>query len=67
MPRSAVIASYVVRPGDLWSVLLSPPSRCVTTSVVRLSFADLAETEHDAAVPHHLEFEVLVRIERDAR
>src|SRR6266403_1598138 len=35
-PRSRVIASYSVRPGDLRVVLGSPPSRCLTTSVVRL-------------------------------
>src|SRR5215468_1678527 len=35
-PRSSVIASYFVRPGDLRLVLGSPPSRCSTTSVVRL-------------------------------
>src|SRR6266542_6030993 len=36
-PRSSVIASYSVRPGDLRVLLGSPPSRCLTTSVVRLS------------------------------
>src|SRR5262245_50466465 len=36
-PRSSVIASYLVRPGDLRLVLGSPPSRCSTISVVRLS------------------------------
>src|SRR4029453_16495619 len=36
-PRSRVIASYLVRPGDLCEVDGSPPSRCSTTSVVRLS------------------------------
>ena len=36
-PRSSVIASYSVRPGDLRVLLGSPPSRCFTTSVVRLS------------------------------
>src|SRR3990172_4401601 len=35
-PRSRVMASYSVRPGDLRLVLGSPPSRCLTTSVVRL-------------------------------
>src|SRR6266516_6863657 len=35
-PRSSVTASYSVRPGDLRLVLGSPPSRCFTTSVVRL-------------------------------
>src|SRR6266700_7567535 len=35
-PRSNVIASYSVRPGDLRLLLGSPPSRCFTTSVVRL-------------------------------
>src|SRR5438876_9939365 len=35
-PRSSVIASYSVRPGDLRLLLGSPPSRCLTTSVVRL-------------------------------
>src|SRR5215470_1372041 len=37
MPRSSMIASYSVRPGDLRLLLGSPPSRCLTTSVVRLS------------------------------
>src|ERR1051326_7443646 len=36
-PRSSVTASYLVRPGDLRPVLGSPPSRCSTTSVERLS------------------------------
>src|SRR3989440_8451502 len=36
-PRSSVTASYSVRPGDLRLLLGSPPSRCLTTSVVRLS------------------------------
>src|SRR6266568_9436751 len=36
-PRSSVSASYSVRPGDLRLLLGSPPSRCLTTSVVRLS------------------------------
>src|SRR3954468_1545366 len=36
-PRSSVIASNSVRPGDLRLLLGSPPSRCLTTSVVRLS------------------------------
>src|SRR5215212_1410396 len=36
-PRSSVIASYSVRPGDLRVLEGSPPSRCLTTSVVRLS------------------------------
>src|SRR6266851_714643 len=34
-PRSRVIASNLLRPGDLRPVLGSPPSRCSTTSVVR--------------------------------
>src|ERR1700722_12954510 len=36
-PRSRVIASNSVRPGDLRLLLSSPPSRCLTTSVVRFS------------------------------
>src|SRR5215471_5712127 len=36
-PRSSVIASYSVRPGDFRLLLGSPPSRCLTTSVVRFS------------------------------
>ena len=36
-PRSSVIGSYFVRPGDLRDVDGSPPSRCSTTSVVRFS------------------------------
>src|SRR6185437_8752007 len=36
-PRSSVIASYSVRPGDLRLLLGSPPCRCETTSVVRFS------------------------------
>src|SRR5512134_1726699 len=35
-PRSIVMASNSVRPGDLRLELGSPPSRCLTTSVVRL-------------------------------
>src|SRR5580693_1147695 len=34
-PRSSVSASNLLRPGDLWDVDGSPPSRCSTTSVVR--------------------------------
>src|SRR5215468_5649393 len=40
-PRSRVIGSYSVRPGDLRLELGSPPSRCFTTSVVRLSMLTL--------------------------
>src|SRR5690242_477949 len=36
-PRSRVIASNSVRPGDLRLELGSPPSRCTTTAVVRRS------------------------------
>src|SRR5262245_16250920 len=36
-PRSSVMGSYLVRPGDLRPVDGSPPSRCSTTSVERLS------------------------------
>src|SRR6266576_5784907 len=36
-PLSKVMASNSVRPGDLRLLLGSPPSRCFTTSVVRLS------------------------------
>src|SRR3977135_939389 len=36
-PRSRVMASYSVLPGDLRLLEGSPPSRCLTTSVVRLS------------------------------
>src|SRR3712207_8392988 len=40
-PRSRVMASYSVRPGDFRLLLGSPPSRCLTTSVVRLSMPTL--------------------------
>src|SRR4028119_801642 len=40
-PRSSEIASYSVRPGDLRLLEGSPPSRCLTTSVVRLSIPTL--------------------------
>src|SRR5947208_8722684 len=40
-PRSKVIASYSVRPGDLRLLLGSPPSRCFTTSVVRFNMPTL--------------------------
>jgi hypothetical protein len=36
-PRSSVIGSYFVRPGDFRTVEGSPPSRCSTTSVLRFS------------------------------
>ena len=36
-PRSRVMASNSERPGDFRLELGSPPSRCLTTSVVRLS------------------------------
>src|SRR5262252_8037197 len=42
-PRSSVMASYSVRPGDLRDEDGSPPSRCLTTSVVRLN-ADILLT-----------------------
>src|SRR5580700_10981918 len=35
-PRSRVMGSYFVRPGDLWEADGSPPSRSSRTSVVRL-------------------------------
>src|SRR5208283_3697680 len=34
-PCSRVMASYLLRPGDLWEAEGSPPARCSTTSVVR--------------------------------
>src|SRR4029077_21041116 len=40
-PRSSVMGSYSVRPGDLRLLDGSPPSRCLTTSVVRLSMLTL--------------------------
>src|SRR5579864_1557444 len=40
-PRSSVIASNSVRPGDLRLLDGSPPSRCFTTSVVRFSIPHL--------------------------
>src|SRR4030081_3392784 len=40
-PRSSEIASNSVRPGDLRLLEGSPPSRCFTTSVVRLSIPHL--------------------------
>src|SRR5208283_2509382 len=40
-PRSSVMASNLFRPGDLWDVEGSPPSRCSTTSVVRLKLLTL--------------------------
>src|SRR5215469_1390016 len=40
-PRSRVMASYSVRPGDFRLLDGSPPSRCFTTSVVRLSIPHL--------------------------
>src|SRR5437879_7617292 len=36
-PRSRVIGSYSVRPGDLRLLLGSPPSRCLTPSVLRFT------------------------------
>src|SRR6266542_6321166 len=43
-PRSSVIDSYLVRPGDLRPVLGSAPSRCSTTSVVRFRALILLST-----------------------
>src|SRR5712691_8632298 len=40
-PRSRVMASNSVRPGDFRLLLGSPPSRCLTTSVVFLSMPTL--------------------------
>src|SRR4029077_7564614 len=51
-PRSSVIASYFVRPGDLRPVLGSPPSRCSTTSVVR--FSELTLLTPATSLPSHL-------------
>ena len=62
-PRSSVIASYSVRPGDLRLLLGSPPSRCLTTSVVRLSALTLLTPGDVFAVPFDAELEVLVGIE----
>src|SRR6266851_3205914 len=51
-PRSRVIASYSVRPGDLRLELGSPPSRCLTTSVVR--FKALTLLTPKTYLPSHL-------------
>src|SRR6266496_6724401 len=51
-PRSRVIASYSVRPGDLRLLLGSPPSRCLTTSVVR--FSELTLLTPATYLPSHL-------------
>src|SRR5208283_3764260 len=40
-PRSSVMASNLLRPGDLCDVDGSPPLRCSTTSVVRLRLPTL--------------------------
>ena len=51
-PRSRIIASYSVRPGDLRLELGSPPSRCFTTSVVR--FKGLTLEMPATYLPSHL-------------
>src|SRR5438309_7476402 len=53
-PRSNVIASYSVRPGDLWLLLGSPPQRCFTTSVVRLSMLTLLTPATGVLLPTNL-------------
>src|SRR3954453_16938280 len=50
-PRSRVTASYLVRPGDLREELGSPPSRCSTTSVVRLRPPTLLMPATGAVLP----------------
>src|SRR3984885_6010115 len=51
-PRSKVIASNLLLPGDLWSVEGSPPARWLTTSVVR--FRALTLLTAATYTPSHL-------------
>src|SRR5438477_13219164 len=62
-PRSSVMASYSVRPGDFRLLLGSPPSRCFTTSVVFFRLPTLLIPA--TYLPSHFtrELEVLVRVE----
>src|SRR2546423_11084704 len=53
-PGSSVIASNSVRPGDLRLLLGSPPSRCFTTSVVRLSIPTLLMPATGVLLPTNL-------------
>jgi hypothetical protein len=53
-PRSSVIGSYSVRPGDLRLLLGSPPSRCLMTSVVRLSALTLLMPATGSVRPSNL-------------
>src|SRR6266542_5648060 len=57
-PRSSVIASYSVRPGDFLLLDGSPPSRCLTTSVVRFSAPTLLTpaTERPSHFTRNLKF-----------
>ena len=62
-PRSSVIASYLVRPGDLRAVDGIAALAVLDHLGRALERADLADAGDVAAVPLHPELEVLVRIE----
>ena len=62
-PRSSVIASNSVRPGDLRLLLGSPPCRCSHDLGRALEGGHLAHAGDEAAVPLDAELEVLVRVE----
>ena len=69
MPRSSVMGSNFEVPGEWRWVLMSPPSRWLTTSVVRFSALTLLTPATDAkrpsriGLPLHAELEILVRID----
>ena len=66
-PRSSVIASYLVRPGDLRDVDWVAALAVLDDFGGALERADLADAGHVAAVPLDAELEVLVRDRSDAR
>src|SRR6266436_7415396 len=62
-PRSRVMASNSVRPGDLRLLEGSPPSRCFTTSVVRLRVPTLLTPA--TYRPSHLTLNLKFRVKWD--
>jgi hypothetical protein len=59
-----MIGSKCVRPGDLWTVDGSPPSRCSIHLGRAAQRADLGDAGDDLAVPLHAELEALVGVDR---
>ena len=66
-PRSSVIASYFVRPGDLRELDWIAAFAVLDHFGRALQRADLGDAGDVAAVPFHAELEVLVRVEARSR